>query len=137
MIWVFALPERDPVQVQRPVRAQVSDISVGSGVFSFEQASRGEQVYQQHCSGCHESGNYAGQALHTKWGSFTLGDIYSDISVTMPPANPGGLSAEEYASIIAFLLRETGYQASESQMQLPGDPFQLRRYVIDVPGRRY
>jgi alcohol dehydrogenase (cytochrome c) len=137
VIWVFALPDNQPRQVPRPVRAQVSDISVGSGVYSQAQAARGASVFEEHCSDCHTADNYAGQALHTKWGSFTLGDIYNDISISMPPANPGGLAPEDYASIIAHLLSETGYQAGGAEAVLPADNFQLRRYSIDVPGRNY
>lgn len=137
VIWVFALPERNPSQVPRPVRAEVSEISVASGVFSAAQAERGAQVYAGNCSGCHTADNYAGQALNAKWGSFSLGDIYSDISVTMPPGNPGGLAPEDYADIVAYLLRETGYPAGGDEALLPGDRFQLRRYVIDVPGLNY
>lgn len=137
VIWVFALPERNPTQVARPVRASVPDISVAAGVFSAQQAAQGEQVYAQNCSGCHDAENYAGQSLQAKWGGFSLGDIYSDISVTMPPENPGGLSPEEYASIVAYLLQESGYLAGEDEMRLPGDNFQLQRYVIDVPGLTY
>jgi len=137
VIWVFALPERNPTQVSRPVRASVPDISVAAGVFNAQQAARGEQVYAQNCSACHDAENYAGQSLQAKWGGFTLGDIYNDISVSMPPENPGGLSPEDYASIVAYLLQESGYAPGEGSAQLPGDNFQLRRYVIDVPGLVY
>jgi mono/diheme cytochrome c family protein len=137
VIWVFALPDKAPRQVPRPVRAEVSDISVGSGVYSDAQAALGARVFEENCSDCHTAGNYAGQALHTKWGSFTLGDIYRDIAVSMPPANPGGLAPESYASIIAYLLRETGYPAGEEETILPADGFQLRRFIIDVPGLNY
>jgi PQQ-dependent dehydrogenase (methanol/ethanol family) len=136
VIWVFALPDGRAREVPRPTRVDIPDISVAAGIFSPEQAARGEQVFSANCSGCHASGNYAGQAFQAKWGGFTLGDIYSDISVSMPPANPGGLPPEDYSSIIAFLLRETGYSNAASA-QLPADGFQLRRFVIDVPGLNY
>lgn len=137
VIWVFALPERRPSEVPRPVRAEVPARSVAGGVFSEAQAARGEDLYQQNCSACHDAGNYSGQALQAKWGSYNLGDIYGDISLTMPPANPGGLGADEYASIIAYLLRESGYQPGDEDVLLPGDSFQLQRYVIDIPGLNY
>jgi len=117
VIWVFALPERNPTQVSRPVRASVPDISVAAGVFNAQQAARGEQVYAQNCSACHDAENYAGQSLQAKWGGFTLGDIYNDISVSMPPENPGGLSPEDYASIVAYLLQESGYAPGEGSAQ--------------------
>jgi mono/diheme cytochrome c family protein len=137
VVWVFALPDSSPNQVPRPVRAEVPTRSVAEGVFTAAQAARGEQVYTQHCTGCHAVGNYAGQALLTKWGSGRLSDIYRDIATSMPPANPGGLSAGDYAAIVAYFLRETGYTMSAADEALPGDSFQLNRFVIDVPGSRY
>lgn len=137
VIWVFALPGNQPSEVPRPVRADVTQVSVAGGVFNAAQAARGEAIYAANCSGCHDAGNYAGQALQAKWGGFTLGDIYNDVSVTMPPVNPGGLAPDEYASIIAYLLRESGYAAGADDTLLPADGFQLRRYVIDVPGLNY
>ena len=137
VIWVFSLPQGSPGEVPRPVRAEISSVSVSEGVFSNSQAEQGLSAFSRHCSQCHEAGNYAGQALQAKWGGFTLADIYSDISVTMPPSNPGGLSADEYVSIIAYLLRESGYSPGSQNDNLPPDQFQLTRYKIDVPGLAY
>jgi alcohol dehydrogenase (cytochrome c) len=137
VIWVFALPERNPTQVPRPVRAEVMTVSVSEGVFSAAQVARGARVFAQHCSECHATENYSGQSLQAKWGSFSLGDIYQDISLSMPPVNPGGLSPEDYASIVAYLLSESGYLPGDETATLPGDRFQLQRYVIDIPGLIY
>ena len=136
VIWVFALPDDAPHQVPRPTRASIPTQSVASGVYSEEQAARGEDVFRQNCSGCHDAANYAGQAMLTRWGSRSLGDIFSDISTLMPPANPGGLPAEDYASIVAYFLRQTGYSADENSV-LPADAFQMSRFIIDVPGGNY
>lgn len=137
VIWVFALPDRTPSQVPRPERASVQTQSVAEGVFSSAQVNRGETVFAQHCIQCHTAENFSGQSLQAKWGSFTLGDIYRDISIAMPPVNPGGLAPEDYASIVAYLLSESGYLPGDSDAQLPGDRFQLQRFVIDVPGLVY
>lgn len=137
VIWVFALPERRPREAPRPVRAEVPTLSVAAGVFNAAQAELGERIFGQHCSGCHDGGNYSGQAMLARWGSGTLGDIYRDIALSMPPSNPGGLAPEEYAGIVAYFLRETGYSPGGGDAVLPPDGFQLQRFVIDVPGLNY
>ena len=131
VVWVFALPEGAPSQVPRPVRADVPQRSVLDGVFSARQANEGAQLFEQECSTCHDAENYAGENLLAKWGGGTLSDIYQDISLLMPPANPGGLTGYSYASIIAHFLRETGYP--EGDRALPGDTTQLRSFTIDPP----
>jgi alcohol dehydrogenase (cytochrome c) len=127
-IWVFALPSREPLEVPRPVRADIPTIPMSAGVYRADQAEQGEQVFAQECLVCHEPENYVGANLVAKWGGGTLSDIYQDISLTMPLANPGGLTPVSYSSIIAYFLRESGYPAGEAA--LPGGAFQLRSFTV-------
>ena len=87
-------------------------------------------MFNQECAVCHEAENYAGANMLAKWGGGTLSDIYQDISLTMPLANPGGLTPVSYSSIIAYLLSESGYPAGDAA--LPGGEFQLRSFVIEA-----
>ena len=45
------------------------------------------------------------------------------VSTLMPEANPGSLSQEAYASLVAYLLDLNGYPTGEGQ--LPSDPVVL------------
>jgi len=92
-------------------------------VFSGAQASRGGQRFKQACATCHSIEEQAG-SLRAKWGSGTLGDLFSAISTTMPQNNPGSLSPDEYASILAFYLQQSGHTPGSSE--LPGDLAVLR-----------
>ncbi len=129
-IWVFALPDSRPVEIARPVRFDVPARSTSDGVYREAQAARGAQVYSQQCAGCHESRNYTGDNFAIKWGGGTLGDVYQDLSLAMPPANPGGLTPVSYADIVAWFLSESGFPASDTA--LPGDAWQLGNITIDV-----
>ena len=68
----------------------------------------------------------------TETGAKRLGDIYQDMALQMPPANPGGLTPVSYASIIAYWLRESGFPAGGPG--LPGDSRQLGAIRIDATG---
>jgi alcohol dehydrogenase (cytochrome c) len=128
-IWVFSLPEGEPRQLQRPTRLDTPELSVTDGVFQAAQAAQGEEIYERECASCHEIENYAGANLLAKWGGGVLSDIYQDMALAMPPANPGGLTPLSYASIVAYFLRESGYPAGNSA--LPGSAFQLGNIAID------
>ncbi|MDX1563669.1 MAG: PQQ-binding-like beta-propeller repeat protein, partial [Gammaproteobacteria bacterium] len=132
VIWVFALPDDEPLQVPRPVRLDMPERSVLDGVYRQTQADQGEQIFNQECLSCHEVANYIGDNLLAKWGGGTLSDIYQDIALTMPPANPSGLTPVSYASIVAYFLSESGYPSSNAT--LPGDRFQLGSITIDSSG---
>src|SRR2546426_10622967 len=47
----------------------------------------------------------------TNWGQRTTRELLSFMQLTMPPAGPGGMSADEYAGIVAFILQSNGVPA--------------------------
>ena len=128
VMWVFALPDEDIRPLGRPQRADLPQRNLQDAVYRIEQAQAGEQIYAQECLSCHEIENYVGANLAAKWGGGTLFDIYQDVSLAMPPANPGGLTPASYASVLAYFIRESGYTAGMSA--LPADPFQLQAITI-------
>jgi len=128
-LWVFALPERAPRETPRPTPRNTRLRAASDGVYQRGQAEQGEQIYTRECSGCHEIANYVGANFLAKWGGGRLSDVYQDMALAMPPANPGGLTPVSYASIVAYFLRESGFEAGSSA--LPGDGFQLGSILID------
>jgi hypothetical protein len=128
VLWVFALPDDELRPIPRPERRDTPTRSVLDGVYREAQAEEGGQLYAQHCAGCHESDNYVGTNFAAKWGGGTLSDAFLDMSLAMPPSNPGGLTPVTYANIIAHFLAESGYPAG--QTALPGDAWQLRNISI-------
>jgi mono/diheme cytochrome c family protein len=101
-------------------------------VFTAGQAAQGKQLFAQECAMCHQAVNYTGANFTAKWGEGTLGDVYQDMALAMPPANAGGLTPATYASIVAFFASESGYPAGNEA--LPGDAAQLRGISIDARG---
>src|SRR4051812_2462005 len=93
--------------------------SVVDGVFTPDQAAQGAKQFQQICSACHTVREHTGRGFESKWQGSTIGDLFDLVSTTMPDGNPGSLKPEEYASIIAFFLNETGYKPGEKE--LPSD----------------
>jgi mono/diheme cytochrome c family protein len=128
VIWVFALPGGEPLVVPRPTRRDRPTRGVADGVFTASQAAQGKQLFAQECAMCHQSVNYTGANFAAKWGEGTLGDVYQDIALAMPPANAGGLTPATYASIVAYFVSESGYPAGNEA--LPGDAAQLHAISI-------
>ena len=134
VMWVFALPDAAPRVIPRPVRRDLPSRSVADGVFTAAQAAQGKQIFEQECGTCHAAENYTGTNFAAKWSDVTLGDLYQDISLAMPPANPGGLTPASYASILAYFLEASGYP--EGRTELPGDRFQLGGVTIGAAPAR-
>jgi alcohol dehydrogenase (cytochrome c) len=128
VMWVFALPDEEPAQVPRPVRRDSPTRFATEGVYTGTQAAQGEQLFVRECSACHPASIYTGQNFSAKWAGQTLDDVYQQISLTMPPANPGGLAPASYASILAFFLSRSAHP--EGEQPLAADPALLRTIAV-------
>lgn len=104
--------------------------SLSDAVFSRRQASRGERRFQQACAACHRTSEMTRTMLRSGVNE-TVGDIFEQVSTTMPQANPGGLSAADYADILAFIFRLSDYPAGEED--LPADLSLLKSVRIEAP----
>ena len=73
---------------------------------------------------CHKIEDHSGPSFTAKWSMASLGDIFEQISLTMPPASPGSLPPGSYADVLAHFLDRTGYPAGSAE--LPADRNALR-----------
>lgn len=96
--------------------AQAQTVSVWDGVYTEEQAARGNTGFTAHCASCHgaslggtgEAPALAGPQFLSDFDGLSLGDLFDRIRTTMPQDNPASLSRDAYADILAFLLKANG-----------------------------
>jgi S-disulfanyl-L-cysteine oxidoreductase SoxD len=120
------------------VAAGFADRSVWDGVYSEEQANRGESLYQKECSRCHgvsltggeEAPPLAGGAFLANWNGTTAGDLFERIRTTMPPDAPGRLSRQQQADVLGHVFRANGFPAGKSE--LPRETEILKQIRIDA-----
>ena len=104
--------------------AKTAAASVADGVYSEEQAKRGEAIYGAECSSCHgtamEGADMAppltGGAFMGNWNGLTVGDLFERIRVSMPDGNPGKLTREQNADVVAFILKVSKYPAGKAEL---------------------
>jgi cytochrome c5 len=117
--------------------------TVWDGVFTAEQAARGQIGYQKACGWCHGTGlegdGFAppliGEPFTERWQSGSVGDVLLVVKTTMPQDQPGSMSADAYADIVAYLLKMNNYPAG--QRELGQDPDQYKNVRFSrVPGSR-
>ncbi|MGA3202431.1 MAG: cytochrome c [Bryobacteraceae bacterium] len=104
--------------------AQDATRSVWDGVYTDEQASRGQGLYNQHCASCHAdtltggemSPPLAGGDFLANWNGLTLGELFDRIRTTMPQNKPGKLSREVNADITAFILNFNKFPAGKTEL---------------------
>jgi len=98
--------------------------SVWDGVYTDEQAKRGQTLYGKECSSCHgaeltggeSAPPLAGDAFLGNWTGQTVGDLFERIRKSMPQDDPGRLSRQQDTDIVAFLLGANGFPAGKAEL---------------------
>ena len=83
---------------------------------------------------CHPKGTYTAPAFREKWNGSPLSELYGFVSTSMPKLEPGSLEPEEYAQVIAYLLKLNGAPAGKSELST--DVKALRRIRISFPANK-
>jgi mono/diheme cytochrome c family protein len=107
--------------------------TVLAGVYTVDQATRGQQEFQESCASCHAINEFSGPIFQRIWAGRPVGEMYEFISTMMPESDPGGLTAHEYADVIAYFLRQNQYP--EGGAELPADAAALRVILFPQPAR--
>ena len=97
------------------------------GVYTMEQATRGQVLYDDQCASCHgaelngegRAPGLAGGVFSANWDDLTLGDLFEQMRLSMPQNDPGSLNRQQNADILAYMLHKGSYPTG--QMELPAD----------------
>ena len=84
--------------------------------YTAAEADAGEAIYEQMCATCHlsnlggsfEAPALAGPTFRAAWEERSAEELIELVQVTMPPGAGGSLAPEEYASVVAYIVRENG-----------------------------
>ncbi len=99
------------------------------GVYSAEQADRGQRTYVRECGTCHgvqlrggeTSIGLVGRDFMHFWAQESLGILYAIIQETMPEDDPGRLSPGETVDLIAMILRGNGFPPGDEELEADTD----------------
>ena len=112
--------------------------SVWDGIYSAEQARKGEALYRQECASCHgeklegrgQAPPLTGNDFAMDWNGMTLGDLFEKMQTSMPADQPGHLSREQNATLLAFILNANQFPAGSAE--LPADGERLRQIRFEA-----
>ena len=97
--------------------SQAPTKSTNDGVYTKVQGERGQKVFSEKCTACHEPSRFSGEAFHESWDNKALKELWDVASGTMPEDNPGSLKQQEYADILAYFLSLNEYPAGDAELQ--------------------
>ena len=115
--------------------------SVWDGVYTDEQAKRGEPLYSQGCARCHGPDLTGGETapgltsgeFKSNWTGLSVDDLFERIKVSMPQDNPGSLSRQQTADLLAFVLSKDGFPAGERELAREAEVLKRIRFEATKP----
>lgn len=121
-----------------------SQRSVWDGVYTEEQAKRGQARYNELCSSCHgdtlgggeSAPPLAGGEFLANWNTLTMGDLFDRTRSTMPQNKPGSLSREANAEILAYVLSANQFPAGKEALPLASEVLREIRIEAVKPERK-
>jgi len=117
------------------LRAQAR--SVWDGVYTEEQARRGEALYFERCVRCHGpsymggtdgAGALIGPTFNGNWNNVPLDQMLDRVRLTMPQDKPASLSRQQTADALAFLLSINKMPAGKIELPRQAEMLNLIQY---------
>jgi len=109
--------------------------TIWDGVYTREQAVRGEEIYKTACSYCHRddlrggffdngvgnapalSGARAfGSSFAERWTDLSVGEMVATIAAGMPQDRPTSLPLQAYVDVTAFLFSKNDVPAGKTEL---------------------
>jgi mono/diheme cytochrome c family protein len=110
--------------------------TVWDGVYTEEQATRGQAQYMRACASCHAADLRGGstapslveESFSFQWADTTVGELFERIRTLMPSDRPNSLSSQAYRDVVAFILQANKFPSGAKE--LDSDLDSLRQIAI-------
>ncbi len=138
--WTARAKKTAPSQQTPPYSTEPAQ-SMWDGVYTAEQANRGGALYAQRCARCHGqdlSGGEIAPALNSgefksNWTGLSIDDLFERIKVSMPQDNPGSLSRQQTADVVAFVLSKNGFPQGKTELAREAEVLKTIRFEENKP----
>jgi mono/diheme cytochrome c family protein len=127
-IWAAALTTAPGGQAPR---------SVWDGVYTEEQAKRGEALYMERCVHCHGANlagavdgaaSLTGSTFNGNWNGVTLDLMLDRVRATMPVDKPASLSRQQVADLLAFIFSANKFPAGKTELPRQAEMLNLIQF---------
>ena len=128
LLWIAALATAPRAQTTR---------TVWDGVYTEEQSKRGEALYLQRCVHCHGTNlagavdgaaSLTGATFNGNWNGVTLDLMLDRVRTTMPVDQPGTLSRQQIADLLAFLFSANKFPAGRTELPRQAEMLSLIQF---------
>src|SRR5215467_5992644 len=98
-----------------------------NGIFTGDQAVKGNSIYQDKCAKCHEGDDAGGPTLVgrtfvDRWREDNLDVLFDFMKSNMPADSASSLSDAEYINLVAHLLDVNGFPEGSKELTMDALP---------------
>ncbi len=111
-----------------------------SGIYTPDQAAKGEAIYNDKCTRCHgpdgagaDAPTLAGGEFASNWDSLDVGQLFDRTRNTMPQDDPQTLSREDTSALLAFIFVKNSFPAGETPLTTDRDALGKIKYLANKP----
>jgi mono/diheme cytochrome c family protein len=107
-----------------------STLTIVQGVYTADQAKRGQSLYAEQCAACHGddlmgSGPMpalAGNDFIKNWEGKSVGDLFEKTHSSMPASAPGTLSEQQTADVLAYMFSVGKFPTGSAELAAKMEP---------------
>lgn len=104
-----------------PETTSTDEASTRDGIYTLAQAERGEAVYQELCSECHEPEDWTETAFQGRWADQSTFQLWYYINDRMPYDNPWSLSRQQVTDVLTYILHLNDLPTGDSELGTTDD----------------
>jgi hypothetical protein len=108
-----------------------ADRTVWDGVYTADQAARGQAAFDRDCRSCHRAG-FQGPRFTEHWREDKLSSLLDFMRSKMPADAPGSKTRAEYLDIVAYILSVNNFPAGSQDLTV-GTIFNVQFVGKDGP----
>ncbi|MEX2467220.1 MAG: cytochrome c [Gemmatimonadota bacterium] len=115
-----AAPEEEAAPAA-PAPTTREDPTTLDGIYTAAQADRGEAVYEELCSECHETEDWTETAFLGRWADQSTFQLWYYINDRMPYDNPWSLSRQQVTDVLTYVLQLNDLPTGQSELGTADD----------------
>lgn len=115
-------PAPAPAETAEPeTAAGTEEPTTMDAIYTAAQAQRGEEVYQELCSECHDIEDWMEPAFQGRWADQSTFQLWYYINDRMPYDNPWSLSRQQVTDVMTYIFHLNELPAGDDELGTTDD----------------
>lgn len=110
-----------PPSQPEPAAEVSADPTTADGIFTMEQAERGQALYREVCSECHDTEDWTDNAFKGRWEDQSVFQLWYYINDRMPYDDPWSLSRQQVTDVVTYILQLNDLPTGDAELATDDD----------------